>query len=117
MKTVTINRLKLLVQLKKNRETHIAEFKEAWELYLAEAVAELKDMLKSAKAGKVRHHLGLEIPQSYEAQYDRAIAMLEWSEDETIDLDHNEFESYVRDNWQWKQSFTALAASYKGGNL
>jgi NOL1/NOP2/fmu family ribosome biogenesis protein len=115
MKTVKINRLKLLVQLKQNRETHIAEFKEAWELYLAEAVAELKSMLKSAKEGKVRHHLGLEVPQSYEASYDRAISMLEWSEDETVELDHNEFESYVRDNWNWKQNFTMLAASYKAG--
>lgn len=115
MKTVKINRERLLAQLKLNRETHIAEYKEAHELYLAEAVEGLKKMLKDAKAGKVQHHLHLEIPQSYEASYDRAIAMLEWSTDETVELDHSEFESYVRDNWNWKQNFTALAASYKGG--
>lgn len=51
-------------------------------------------------------------PVSYEENYDRVIAMLEWSTDETIDLDQNEFEQYVRDNWLWKQAFNITASLY-----
>ena len=87
MKTVKINRLQLLAKVQENREKHIAEFKEAWEGYLIDTVAELKKMLEDAKNGKVKHHLDLVVPTSFEQQYDRVIAMLEWSTDETVDLD------------------------------
>jgi hypothetical protein len=85
MKTVKINRLNLLAKVKENREKHIAEYKEAREGFVAEAIVELKKMLRDAKNGKVKR---------------------------AVDLDHNEFEQYVRDNWQWKTTFNITASLY-----
>jgi hypothetical protein len=113
MKTVKIKRDELLDHLRKNREAHVVEFKEAWENYVKEAIAEMKHNLKVAqKEGKINRSIDLVVPVSYSESYDRAITMLEWTQDEIVELDQNEFEQYVRDNWQWKQIFGATASLY-----
>ena len=113
MRTVTVKRQKLLDTLRVNREKHIADYTEAREGYVKRAIASMQKNLKAAKnGGEVKTVIDLPVPVSFASNYDVAIAMLEWSEDLTIELDQNEFEQYVRDNWVWKNMFAAGASLY-----
>jgi hypothetical protein len=112
MKTVKIKREELLAKVKENRAKHIEEFKEAHAGYLEEFISEVKMILREAKKGNVIQTIDIAKPSSFESNYDRIIAMLEWSTEETVDLDATEFEQYVRDNWQWKHAFNTVASLY-----
>ena len=52
-------------------------------------------------------------PQSYEAEYTRAMRMLELSVDDTIEVEQDVFNQLVLDEWHWKMSFTASNTMYK----
>ena len=113
MKDVKINKTKLLEALKANRETHRTIFLEAQEGFRTEAIKHLDQMLEDARNGKeIRQNIGLVEPRDQTADYDRAIRMLEMSEDDVIELSELDFECYVLDNWSWKNQFLISNSSY-----
>lgn len=67
--------------------------------------------------------LGLIYPQDHSKDYDRAIRMMQASIYEEVQLSVDEFDSYVLNNWEWKQNFLVSNAYYvnarrsKGGVL
>lgn len=60
----------------------------------------------------INGHLGLVYPEDHSRDYDRAISMMASSIYEDVRLTVNEFESYVLNNWEWKQSFIASTSFY-----
>lgn len=113
MQNVKIKKEKLLETLRENRTAHREIFLEAQEGFRAEAIKQLDAMLQAAKDGKkIRQSIGLIEPTDQTADYDRAIRMLEMSEDEVIELTELDFECYVLDNWRWKAQFLASNSSY-----
>ena len=54
----------------------------------------------------------LQEPQDQTADYDRAIRMMEMSEDEIIEISELDFECYVLDNWAWKKNFLISNMGY-----
>lgn len=128
MRNVRVKKEDLLGKIKANRESHIREYKEACAGYKDAALAkidevfdELKDRIANLKEGHVIElvavHFGLEVPVSYESHYDRAIGMLEMSLDTEVEITSEEYQQYVMDDWQWKESFTTTAASYSPANI
>lgn len=102
MYNVKVSRVSLLQKIKANRENHRKVFEEALEGYREQAIEELDKMLAEARAGKqIRREVGLIQPMDKTEDYDRVIAMLEMSVDETIDLDAQSFAQYVLDQWSW----------------
>lgn len=113
MRTVKINKVKLLEIIKTNRLVHIEEFKEAMIKYREASIAEMKANLKQAqKGGSIEHHIGTSMPTSYEDSYNSVISMLELTEDEMIELNTQEFSQYVEDKWGWRGSFEMVNSSY-----
>ena len=113
MKTIKVNKSELLSHLRTNREVHIEEYNNALISYREALIKAFKESLKKAtKHENVSHHVDLERPQNYLDSYDNAIEMLEWTTEDVIELDQMEFKQYVRDEWNWKQVFTAVARSY-----
>lgn len=120
MNAIKVKKSELLDVLKKNREQHRKIFLEAQEGYKHAAIKELDSMLDDARAGKrIRRSMTLVEPQDQTSDYDRAIRMLEMSQDEVIELEEHDFMQYVLDDWGWKHQFlhsnsvysaTALAA-------
>ena len=51
-------------------------------------------------------------PHDHTDDYDTVIAMLEMCVDEVVEIDMQEFDNYVRDNWQWKANWSASNALY-----
>lgn len=46
-------------------------------------------------------------PTNHLNDFDKAILMLEYSVAEKVNLTPDEFDSYVRNNWKWKEQFVA----------
>ena len=117
MKTVNVNREALLSALTENRERHIANHKMATEDRRTSVMDTLRKHLLIMDVD-VNHQMPetLRFPktQSHEAEYNRAIAMVEMSVDPTVELTQHEFDQLVLDNWSWQQDFMTNAVLYAG---
>lgn len=117
LQEVKVNRVKLLEKVKSNREKHRNEFLKAVEGYhiaMAEYLEEEASLLEEAVKESNIYKAGTPPapPTHYLSAYDDAIAMLEWSEEETVNLENNEFKNLVQDSWRWKQEFSEFARGY-----
>lgn len=115
MKTIKVEKGALLEKLKTNREKHHAAFVEAHKGYREAAVLELLKMQNEAIEGKtIRRHLPHELdePQDYTKSYDRIIAMLEMTIEETIEIDQTQFRNYVLDEWDWSEQWAGTNSKY-----
>ena len=116
MNTVKVKREELLTKVRANRDAHQNLFLKAQEGYRKLIIEELDRMLAEAKAGrKISRSINLAEPVDHTSVYDRVIMMLEMSVDDTIVLDANEFDQYVRDRWAWSHHATTMPESYAVG--
>lgn len=108
----------LVTKLKKNRENHREIFLEAFEKYRESAIAELEKNLEEVKRGTgIMRITRLVVPEDHTADYDCMIKMFEMTKNagaEFVELDHNDFNQYVMDNWGWSDNFNSNASSYTG---
>lgn len=124
MKSVKVNTEELLGVVRANKEKHIEQYNEAMEDYkeLVIKIAEknvkvaMKNRLK-AKAGNITSFERWESlpsqPVSYEAEYSRAIRMLEMSVDTELEIESAVFNQLALDEWGWKTNFNINAMTYK----
>jgi hypothetical protein len=113
MQNVKLRVSDLLEKIKANRDSHRELFLKAQEGYRAQVIEELDKMLADARAGKkVRRIIGLPEPEDHTSDYDRVIQMLEMCTEETVELDHDEFDNFVRDNWRWKEDWNSTNSRY-----
>jgi len=116
MNTVTVKREELLTKVRTNRDAHRTLFLKAQEGYRKLVIEELDRMLADAKAGRsISRSINLAEPVDHTADYDRILAMLEMSVDDTIMLDAQEFNQYVLDNWEWSRLASYTNQSYAIG--
>lgn len=117
MQSVKVSRADLLDKVLSNRAEHRATFLKAQEKFREAVIERLDRMLADARDGKkVSQYVGLTAPQDHTRDYDRVVAMLEMSKDETISLSAQEFESYVMDRWTWARQFGQTVSSYGVNN-
>ena len=113
MKTVTIEKQKLLKHLKENREKHLKEYVESHDNWEKKVIETLERALFNAKKDAVfKTHFNIPEPQSFIEEYDTVIEQLKWTEDGMIELDLHEFQRFVQDKWDWKNSFDTTKAFY-----
>ncbi len=111
--SVTVDRDDLLVTLKENKAKHVAEYDEAVTEYRAKAEKDLRKRAIAIRDGEtLSTSFDLPEPRSFEGDYDRAIAMVEWSTPDTLDLDSDTFAAYVLDEWAWGRQFAAATSLY-----
>jgi len=115
--TVRVNKAQLLETLKTNLEKHIsmhATALETWKETAAKRISllperilkgEIKDLYKAVESVNDR-------PTSYAPSYEKVIRMLEFSVDDIIELESEDFDRYVNDNWEWKQTFANNSMKY-----
>ena len=113
MKNVKIEKEKLLVSLRTNRETHRAIFLEAQAGYREVVIERLDALLADAREGRrITSSFSIEEPMDQTRDYDRAIKMLEMSFDDVIELSEQDFRCYVMDDWSWKDDFLFSNSAY-----
>lgn len=117
-KSVTVNRVKLIEQLKLNMAQHKGDYNEAVIGYriklmddLALKLGEIQGL--SAEEVLVVKTVSFAPPVSYEKEYIDAITMLEWSVSDTIDLDQTTFKQYIQNEWTWTRGFDVMNSTYK----
>lgn len=54
----------------------------------------------------------LKVPQDHTYDYDVAIQMAEWSEDEVIEITQSQLQCFIMDDWDWKRDFMHLNRMY-----
>lgn len=113
MKEVRIEKSKLLEIVRKNRSEHRDVFIEAQKNYRSDVVRQLDMALEDARNGKkIPQIIQFVAPEDHTKDYDNVIRMIELSEDSVLTLAHNEFKSYVMDEWSWTRSWGASNVRY-----
>ena len=131
MKTVNIDRQKLLTTVRENLQKHVNDYNESVVLYrqlllqvlqenstrhrrniiAAKSALEKGVTLESGDLTQMKHLPPM--PTSYEEAYNKAIKMLEFSADDVIELTSDVFNQLVLDEWSWKHQFETTTAFYK----
>lgn len=113
LNTVLVGKEQLLEQVRENRETHREKFEEAMDGYKRKAIELLEDHIDRIKRNAPeRVRVDLPYPIDHTDDYDRIIKQLEWSLDNQIELNEQEFNTYVRDQWGWKEAFSETHTMY-----
>ena len=115
MHLINVDRDRLLTTLRENREQHIAAYETAITAYRQQAAEWLRGQAGVAAEGQSperRYPRDLPEPDSYVDEYDRAIAMAEWSTDNAVKLSREDFDRFVRNVWEWTGRFSETVSSY-----
>lgn len=105
MKSITIEKSKLLAIVRDNKSAHVEEYEEASKIYAEAFIDKAKGLLsQEGEPNKWKRHVDLpqSAPQNNSIDYDVVIEMLEMTEDESIILSYSDFRKYVRDEWDWQ---------------
>lgn len=141
---VEVNRVDLLITLKKNRTVHVSEYNAAMAGYKELLIEKINEAFLKARTvlmkegselvekvnaftdediSKQNDHfqvvkgvaVEMIVPRSHEKEYDAAIDMVDWDVREVLELSNSEFVCFVRDEWDWQANFKIVNASYTGG--
>ena len=108
-----VPRLKLLETLKSNLAKHSSIVQEARDGYIKKAKLALESRLEQLRKGQlVTLQFTLSPPVDYSEVYKSAIAMLEWNENQFVELQADEFRQLVQDEWDWTDGFLASNSAY-----
>lgn len=138
---VTVERKRLLEQLRENRAQHLQRYGEAIAGYVQQVKAKMHEEYERGMAGAARQFtkvlaqvdefdplrpeltrdtwkvtdsisVTLAVPRNYIDMYDAAIAIAEWETGAEMELSYAEFQCFVRDEWDWKDEFSRVTMSY-----
>ncbi|MBO9492129.1 hypothetical protein J7384_17335 [Endozoicomonas sp. G2_1] len=115
---VKINKDDLLCCLKSNLEKHIEDLNSALDARrkdFSEQVSVYANLIDSNATYQPPENIGLPIPTSHVADYERAIKMVELTVDPIIELSEAQFDKLVMDNWHWKNEFLRTTSVYGVG--
>lgn len=139
MQQVHMNKAELKEIIKKNRELHEREYNEAlleWKEAAHRAFVEVTDALhhlnkelmsqgvdmlpkfiekKYEQSQHVRGNFRQffpQAPQCYLKNYDVALEMLEHEVNANVTLSLDDYRKFVKDEWDWKETFEATKMSY-----
>lgn len=104
---VSVSRSLLLETLKTNRESHKKQWKEAMVGFREELKKELQEKLQRLENGKsIDLRFDNRRPEEHIKEYDDVIEMLEFSTSAKIEISHDQFRQYIKDDWDWKRDWS-----------
>lgn len=118
LRSVRLDKQRLLDALKANKVEHkkvydeaIQGWHEAMRAAVVKALADIDE--RSVYHTSIFHKLPK--PEDHTEEYDATINLIEWSLDTEFELQAQEFQQFVMDNWAWKAGFTATTSNYRNG--
>jgi hypothetical protein len=120
-RTITVNREDLLSRLRDNKIAHAAEYAvsmKGWQVEVREALeevaAECTRLLTSGNFARTTDAVfeRPEKPQDWSGEYTKAIRMFEVEVDKTIELEGDEINAYIHDEWTWSNHAKHLNRGY-----
>ena len=99
----TVKRTLILETLQANKKKYVAEFLKAQELYHKMATEALESRLHAFREGKGKDlSFNIPKPKNHTSEYDKTIAFFEASNDESITLTKEQWDSIVNDEWDFR---------------
>lgn len=105
---------KVLEKLKENAEIHKKEFKELLTKNTEHVKAEILKVAQSEgypDLSKVNEAIRAK-PTDHSRDYERMISILQMTTQDEIELTGSEFERYIEDEWDWKDTFLSNKTMY-----
>lgn len=112
---VKLKKRDLLQSLKQNLENHVDDVGEALDLRRIEMKEYFNSVLSKMDDDEnydPKENISFPKPLDNSADYLKAIRMVEMTQEEIIELDENQFDKLVMDNWGWKQTLINTSAVY-----
>jgi hypothetical protein len=112
--TVRVDKKELIDKLQKNRKQHAKDYEETlaeWKKAVAFALKKASKELKESGNTNLQELFNLNKPQSHVSEYDNTIDMLNWEQDDTVELDSREFNNYIQDEWSWRSGWEGTKSS------
>jgi len=110
-----VNKTELLEVLEKNLATHIADVQEALALRQDVMLAYFLDEADKLQADadyQPKESVNFPAPSDNSKDYNKAIKMVEMTQDLVITLNEKQFDRLVMDEWDWKDSLIATSSLY-----
>lgn len=118
MSNVKIKKQKLLDAVMENLDQHksyVAEATQDRRNALLEYLTEELLLMTNSPDFQPEHLKNFPAPMDNSAEYEKAICMIEMTEDEVIELDERQFDKLVMDNWGFKLDLMATRSFYGKG--
>jgi hypothetical protein len=110
---IKVNKSDLLNTLKESRKSHAAEYSKAKTGFKKLLEKELEKKLADLRSGKkVELTFQNRKPDSHINDYDEVIEMLELSTDVEIELSHQQWKQYIKNEWDWLKTWSLSNANY-----
>lgn len=113
---ITVNKDDVLKKIRANREQHREKYALAMAKYTDIIRQRAEELVQGINAGKelpeLNHVFNPVRPRSYLNDYDTIIQMLEMSVKDQLEISKRQFQSYVMDDWDWKDLFIGSTAQY-----
>jgi wyosine [tRNA(Phe)-imidazoG37] synthetase (radical SAM superfamily) len=100
-RTITVKKLQLIEQLKVNMANHIKEYENAVVAYKEEALKQLSQQIKEVEEGSLVARLNLVTPINSSKEYEKVIEMFEWEINDDVELEQDEFNQFVLDEFDF----------------
>ena len=129
LSTVTMNKAKLIEILTENRKQFIEDLAEARDDYRKAAAKVLlaaadllekrsREMKETADEDLPSLNFAfegrsLEPPKDYTKAYDMALAMLSHEVKESVELEQDQYQCLVCNDWDWMDKFKRMSVTYK----
>lgn len=114
---IKVETVQLLSKLRTNRFEHVSTvqmLKDAYAAALAVALHEQLDRLGAGQGVERNFLLAVPEPADFTLEYDRAIEQYEWEVQEHVELTREDFNRFVRDEWDWAPRWAASTQAYLG---
>ena len=112
---VNVKKNDLLKHLVANQKKHKADIAEALKMRrqnIRAALLEAVNKIDSSKEYQPSDMIRFPMPQNRDHDYEKAIQMVKMTTDDVIQLDQNQFEMLVMDQWGWKSELISTSALY-----
>lgn len=113
---INVDRVKLIEKLKANRELHKQNYEAQNDAFKKKILEYARKVMDAAENGIAYRGSMPSEPTNYEPQYDRALGMLEISDQQTVALSSRDYARFWEDDWDWKNHFvnnsSELGAAY-----
>lgn len=113
MQKITANKTEVLSTIIENRKNHSEIYDEALGGYKRQALRKLQDYINDVANDKIDNiSFSLPRPLNYLSSYNTAIKMLELEVSDKVQLDEEDVQQYVLDDWHWKRNFLTSNSLY-----
>ena len=101
-RVIKVNKQQLIETIKKNKQLHIKEYKQAVIAFKKEALKQIAKLEKAVKAGNTEGiRLDLTTPQYRARDYDKLVLMFTWDLEKEVELSQGEFNQYIHDEFDF----------------